>query len=112
MILQKMAIVVEEREDVELDLSGDLSTLKENVVVLKQGRPTSYRIDIYFYVQREIVAGLTYFQVITRKGIRVDEVRDIVGSYRPKMEPHSFLTTETEAAAGMFGRGSALSSQG
>ena len=36
--------------------------------MVKEG--TSYRVKIEFRVQREIVAGLRYFQVSYRKGIR------------------------------------------
>ena len=39
---------------------GDLTQLKKSPFILKEG--VSYRVKIYFYVQREIVSGLKYKQ--------------------------------------------------
>lgn len=47
---------------------GDLSKLKDNPVVIKEG--CEYRVKIVFRVQREIVAGLRYVQNSYRKGIK------------------------------------------
>lgn len=55
------------REDMELDLSGDLSELKKKVFTIKEG--VSYKIRIDFYVQREIVHGLKYIQKTSRLGV-------------------------------------------
>ena len=103
-ILKKMALVVDGRPDIELNLtgtlvstsficagkpfffcfyvhvcllmpilsvnvlSGDLAKLKETPIVIKEG--VSYKIKIEFRVQREIVAGLRYFQTFYRKSLR------------------------------------------
>ena len=48
--------------------SGDLTVLKNSPIIIKEGAP--YRVKIEFRVQREIVAGLRYFQNSYRKGIR------------------------------------------
>ena len=47
---------------------GDLTKFKDNPIVIKEG--VSYKIKIEFRVQREIVAGLRYFQTFHRKGLR------------------------------------------
>ena len=47
---------------------GDLSKLKSSPITIKEG--VNYKIRIEFRVQREIVAGLRYFQATYRKGIR------------------------------------------
>lgn len=60
-------LCVPERADVELDLTGDLSQLKKQVFVIKEG--VSYRIRIDFIVQREIVHGLKYIQKTHRLGV-------------------------------------------
>lgn len=51
----------------ELDLTGDLTTLKKQTFVIKEG--VSYKIRIDFIVQREIVHGLKYVQKTYRLGV-------------------------------------------
>lgn len=51
----------------ELDLTGDLTQLKKQTFVIKEG--VSYRIRIDFIVQREIVHGLKYVQKTYRLGV-------------------------------------------
>lgn len=93
----------ENRPDVVLDLTGDISELKKQTVSIKEG--SEYRIKITFKVKREIVAGLKYFQLSYRKGIKVDKATLMVGSYGPKAESHEYLTPFEEAPSGMLARG-------
>lgn len=55
-----MALCVPGRDDMELDLTGDISKLKKQVFTIKEG--VQYKIRIDFLVQREIVHGLKYIQ--------------------------------------------------
>lgn len=55
------------RDDIELDLTGDLSELKKKVFIIKEG--VTYKIRIDFFVQREIVHGLKYVQKTSRLGV-------------------------------------------
>lgn len=66
-IVKKLVLVVADRAEVALDLTGDLSKLKKETFVLKEG--VSYRIRIEFIVQREIVHGLKYVQKTSKLGI-------------------------------------------
>ena len=66
-IVKKLALCVPGRDDVELDLTGDLAELKKKVFVIKEG--VTYRIRIDFFVQREIVHGLKYVQKTYRMGV-------------------------------------------
>lgn len=59
-IVKKLALCVPGRDDMELDLSGDISKLKKQVFTIKEG--VQYKIRIDFIVQREIVHGLKYVQ--------------------------------------------------
>lgn len=59
-IVKKLALCVPDRDDMELDLTGDLTKLKTQVFTIKEG--VHYRIRIDFIVQREIVHGLKYIQ--------------------------------------------------
>lgn len=56
-----------DRDDMELDLTGDLSKLKKQVFTIKEG--VQYKIRIDFIVQREIVHGLKYIQKTYRLGV-------------------------------------------
>lgn len=58
--MKKLALCVLGRPDMELDLTSDISYLKKQTFVIKEG--VSYRIRIDFIVQREIVHGLKYVQ--------------------------------------------------
>ena len=60
MILKKLALVIEGRDDETIDLTDDLANIKKKTFVLKEG--VKFRIKIDFVVQREIVHGLKYVQ--------------------------------------------------
>lgn len=102
-IVRKLALLVADRDPMELDLTGDLSKLKKNVFVIKEG--IQYKIRIDFVVQREIVHGLKYVQKTYRMGVPVDKMVQMVGSYPPKKEIQSYTTPFEEAPSGMMARG-------
>lgn len=100
-IVQKMSLLANDKE-IELDLSGDLTKLKKQPFTIKEG--CEYRIRVYFYVQREIVSGLKYLQVISRGPLK-DKQEYMVGSYGPALTPYSYTTQPEEAPKGMLARG-------
>ncbi|KAH8306989.1 hypothetical protein KR044_002460 [Drosophila immigrans] len=102
-IVKKLALVVDGRDDMELDLSGDISQLKKQLFVIKEG--VQYKVRIDFIVQREIVHGLKYVQKTYRMGVPVDKMTHMVGSYPPKKEIQFYLTPAEEAPSGMVSRG-------
>jgi len=102
-IVTKLGLIVADRPDVELDLTGDIEALKSKSFVIQEG--CHYQLKIYFYVQREIVTGLKYIQQSYRAGVRVDKSNFMVGSYGPKSELQSYTTPKEEAPSGMLARG-------
>lgn len=86
-----------------MDLTGDLSKLKDRALTLKEG--VEYRIKILFKVNREIVAGLKYFHVTSRQGLTVEKDAYMVGSYGPRPEEHEFISSLEEAPKGIMARG-------
>lgn len=102
-IVKKLALLVPGRDDMVLDLSGDLTQLKKQSFTIKEG--IQYRIRIEFFVQREIVHGLKYIQKSYRMGVNVDKMSHMVGSYPPKAEIQSYTTPFEEAPSGMLARG-------
>lgn len=103
-IVKKLSLIVADREPVELDLTGDISSIKKNVFSIKEG--IQYKLRIDFVVQREIVHGLKYVQKTYRLGVPVDKMVQMVGSYPPKKEIQSYTTPFEEAPSGMIARGS------
>jgi Rho GDP-dissociation inhibitor len=103
-IVKRLALVVQDRNDMVLDLGGDLASLKkQGPFTIKEG--IQYKIRIEFFVQREIVHGLKYVQKTYRMGLPVDKNFCMVGSYPPKEEIHCYLTPFEEAPSGMLARG-------
>lgn len=100
-ILKKLALMVEGRDDMEIDLTGDLS--KKPRFDVKEGIRFKIRID--FIVQREIVTGLKFVQRLSRMGVTVDKLVHMVGSYAPKTEVQSYTTPVEDAPGGITGRG-------
>uniref|UniRef100_A0A8D3A629 Rho GDP dissociation inhibitor (GDI) gamma n=1 Tax=Scophthalmus maximus TaxID=52904 RepID=A0A8D3A629_SCOMX len=88
---------------ITMDLTGDQCTLKEKSFTLQEG--AKYRVKIHFKVNREIVAGLKYHHLTYRKGIKVDKVWYMVGSYGPRAEEFEFVGPVDEAPRGMLSRG-------
>lgn len=102
-IVKKLGLIVDGRDDMTVDLTGDVKALKKKSFVIKEG--CQYRIRVYFFVQRDIVTGLRYVQKTHRKGIQVDKTSYMVGSYAPKLELQSYTTPLEDAPSGMIARG-------
>ena len=83
MIVKKLGLVVEGREEKIIDLTQDLETIKNSSFTIKEG--CKFRIRIEFVVQREIVHGLKYVQKTKKKGIAIDKMNYMVGAYAPKV---------------------------
>ncbi|XP_047427271.1 rho GDP-dissociation inhibitor 3 [Mugil cephalus] len=90
-------------EPISMDLTGDLSALREKSVSLQEG--ARYRLKIHFKVNREIVSGLKYRHVTYRKGVRVNKLVYMVGSYGPRAEDQEFVSPADEAPKGLMSRG-------
>jgi Rho GDP-dissociation inhibitor len=101
-IVTKMTFVTAEKE-MDLDLTGDLSTLKQKPFTIKEG--VQFRIKITFKVQHDVVSGLRYFDGVYRKGIRVTKNNYMLGSYGPKAEEQTAMTPWDEMPSGMLARG-------
>ncbi|XP_037545454.1 rho GDP-dissociation inhibitor 3 [Nematolebias whitei] len=93
-------------DPITMDLTGDLSTLKEKTFTIQEG--VKYRLKIHFKVNREIVSGLKYRHVTYRNGVRKDGVVYMMGSYGPRAEEQEFLCPAEEAPQGVLLRGQYL----
>ncbi|XP_005097358.1 rho GDP-dissociation inhibitor 1 [Aplysia californica] len=102
-IVQKLSLLAEGRDEIFIDLTRPEDEIKKECFTLKEG--CKYQIKIYFYVQREIVSGLRYEHKVYRKGISVDKMKQMMGSYGPKTELQSFTTQTEDAPSGLLMRG-------
>ncbi|KAG1149409.1 hypothetical protein G6F37_003174 [Rhizopus arrhizus] len=80
-VVEHIALEIEGREDVIVDLSTP-------------GK-----------VQHDVVSGLKYLQVVKRKGIRVDKTEEMIGSYGPAADSYEKKFQLEEAPSGMLARG-------
>ena len=75
-IVKKLSLIVEGREDSTIDLTQDLKTIKSKSFTLKEG--VKFRIKIDFIVQREIVHGLKYVQKTYRYKVQTQQKQDLL----------------------------------
>jgi len=101
-VVQKIAMIVEGRDDVEANLE-DMESVKGSTFTLKEG--VHYKLKMYFKVQHEIVSGLRYVQRAHKMGILVDRASHMIGSYGPKKDVYDVIVCEDEAPKGMAARG-------
>lgn len=104
-LIESISLQVEGRPDVTVQLSapGALQKLASEPFIIKEG--VKYAMVLQFRVQREVVSGLRYLQVVKRKGIRVDKFEEMIGSYGPNRELYTKKLAEEEAPSGMLARG-------
>ncbi|KAI9179615.1 rho GDP dissociation inhibitor [Blastocladiella emersonii ATCC 22665] len=104
-VVLALAMEVKDRDDVVLDLStaDNVEAVRKTVVSIKEG--TEYRLKIRFRIQHDVVSGLKYLHVVKRKGIRVDRVEEMLGSYGPNAEIYEKKFHAEEAPSGMLARG-------
>ncbi|XP_051898905.1 rho GDP-dissociation inhibitor 2-like isoform X3 [Pristis pectinata] len=96
----QITLVCEEApKPIIIDLTGDLQALKKSKVVLKQG--VSYKMKINFKVNKEIVSGLKYEVLSYRKGIKVEKVVVMMGSYGPRAEEYEFVSPKEDVPKGI-----------
>lgn len=88
-IVKKLALVVEGRPDVVLDLTQNLAEIKRRTFNVKEG--ILYQIRIEFFVQREIVTGLKYVQKITRLGAPGTSISLATNTSSRNVTPHLCL---------------------
>lgn len=104
-VVLSLSLEVADREDVTVDLStaDAIEKLKTTTIVIKEG--CTYRLKIKFKVQNDVISGLKYLQVVKRKGIKVDKLEEMLGSYGPAAEPYEKKFLPEEAPSGLIARG-------
>ncbi|KAK4468211.1 hypothetical protein MN116_008369 [Schistosoma mekongi] len=102
-VVEKFCILVEGQPDIEFNLLGNLSTFKSKPVQIVEG--SCYRIQVVYYVQRDIVCGLRFKQSTHKGLIQADKISVMLGSYGPQSEPYVWKSEPEEAPKGVLSRG-------
>ncbi|KAA6409501.1 MAG: rho-gdp dissociation inhibitor [Lasallia pustulata] len=107
-VIQSLALEVEGRPDMVVDLNtpGSVEKLKTKPFTIKEG--AKFRMKATFRVQHDVLSGLKYLQVVKRKGIRVGKDEEMIGSYPPNTEDkpaYEKKFAQEEAPSGMMARG-------
>jgi len=89
-----------------LEDKGGIEKLKSEAFTIKEG--ASYKIQIKFRVQHEIVSGLKYENKVYKGIIRVAKENEMLGSFGPQKESHTVVFPRKgydEAPSGAIARG-------
>ncbi|URE07312.1 rho GDP-dissociation inhibitor, partial [Musa troglodytarum] len=70
---------------------------------LKEG--SKYRLRMTFTVRHNIVSGLTYSNVVWKRGIKVDQIKGMLGTFAPQQDPYEHLLEEETTPSGVLARG-------
>lgn len=100
LIVQRFGLTfTEPGHDFVMDVTSDQ---KPATFLMKEG--VEYRMKLHFKIEREIVSGLRLHTVVTRKGITIEKMSYMIGTYDPRF--HEFIsTTPEEAPKGMMALG-------
>lgn len=71
---------------------------------LKEG--SRYSLQFTFQVSNNIVSGLRYRNTVWKSGIKVDSIKEMLGTFSPQPEPYTHEMPEETTPSGMFARGS------
>ncbi|KAL3895958.1 MAG: hypothetical protein SGCHY_004382 [Lobulomycetales sp.] len=104
-VILSLSMEVAGRDDVVIDLSSKeaIDALGSQTMTIKEG--VEYRLKCKFRVQNEVISGLKYLHVVKRKGIKMDKMEEMLGSYGPAPEPYEKKFLSEEAPSGMIARG-------
>jgi len=101
----KIIVICEGRPDgdIEMDFSKDTSGTKASEFVIKSG--SLYKMSFVFNVHNDIVYGLKYVSVVRKHGFIVDKNEEVMGTFAPTKESHTFDLTYEQAPDSLLSRG-------
>ncbi|KAK8642242.1 hypothetical protein V6N13_011596 [Hibiscus sabdariffa] len=71
---------------------------------LKEG--SKYSLKFTFQVSNNIVSGLKYTNMVWKTGVKVDSMKEMMGTFSPQAEPYTHEISEETTPSGIFARGS------
>ncbi|KYR00108.1 Rho GDP-dissociation inhibitor [Tieghemostelium lacteum] len=109
-VVKEMRVIVDGRPNdivYPLETKEQILEMKNKPFILKES--CHYKIKLSFKVQHEIVSGLKQINSVYRKGIKVANVKTMLGSFGPQADAHAVVIPRNgweEAPSGLLGRGS------
>ena len=88
---------------ITLDLSpSNITNLK--TVNIKED--SDFTVELEFRINRDVVSGLRYIQVVKRAGLKIDKLETMIGSYAPSAAGTSYKKKfpEETSPSGMLAR--------
>ncbi|KAL8461579.1 hypothetical protein ACS0TY_032093 [Phlomoides rotata] len=98
-----LAIKTAGRNDIVLPIPAD-GNPKSPWFTLKEG--SKYNLVFTFQVSNNIVSGLKYKNKVWKTGIKVDNTKEMIGTFSPQSEPYTHEMPEETTPSGIFARGS------
>ncbi|KAH9605360.1 hypothetical protein KSS87_011739 [Heliosperma pusillum] len=98
-----LAIKSPGREDIVLQIPEN-GKVKGTWFTLKEGSP--YNLQFTFQVNNNIVSGLKYSNTVWKTGVKVDSMKEMLGTFSPQAEPYTHVMPEDTTPSGIFARGS------
>lgn len=92
--------------DVVLAIPFPTTTSKATLFTLKEG--SKYRTIFHFTASNNVVHGLCYTYTVWKAGVRVCNIKKMMGTFSPREEPYTFELEEGTTPSGFFARGSFL----
>ncbi|KAL5583294.1 hypothetical protein UlMin_015736 [Ulmus minor] len=98
-----LAIKSPGRPDIFLTIPEN-SNPKGSWFTLKEG--SRYSLEFTFQVSNNIVSGLKYTNTVWKTGVKVDSMKEMLGTFSPQPEPYTHEMPEDTTPSGIFARGS------
>ncbi|GMH26866.1 hypothetical protein Nepgr_028709 [Nepenthes gracilis] len=98
-----LAIKSPGRENILLQVPVN-GKVKGNWFTLKEG--SHYSLQFTFEVSNNIVSGLKYTNTVWKTGVKVDSMKEMLGTFSPQPEPYTHEMLEETTPSGIFARGS------
>jgi len=108
-IVLQLRVEIENKEPIVIEVEKEGgSQRKVGPFQIEEG--STYTLSVRFRVQHEIISGLKYVQVVKRKGITLDKLTEMLGSYLPNQrnDPTPYYEKKfppEQTPTGILGRG-------
>ncbi|KAM6548453.1 hypothetical protein CsatB_020129 [Cannabis sativa] len=98
----ELCIISPGRSDIVLPIPED-GKPKGLWFTLKEG--SRYNLKFSFNVSNNIVSGLKYTNTVWKTAIKVDNTKEMIGTFSPQPEAYTHVMPEETTPSGMFARG-------
>ncbi|TXG63868.1 hypothetical protein EZV62_010862 [Acer yangbiense] len=98
-----IGIVSDDFGEISTPLPVDENQSARVLFTLREG--SQYQLKLTFSVLHNIVSGLTYSNTVWKAGLKVDQMKGMLGTYAPQREPYVYSLEEETTPTGVLARG-------